>query len=155
MKSLRSAGSLVAARAAVRYSGLPWKEGASVKTERHVAPPASYASASAGGSKSARINPFDGLAFLISAINANAPPVIRRSIAARKPRGAGAALACCSSIAAGRARFAAAISSRLYASILVRMSVIGDVDQPVEAALRLAGIERLGRQRDPIFQIVG
>ena len=34
-------GQPVAARAAVRCSGLPWNEGASVSTERHVAPPAS------------------------------------------------------------------------------------------------------------------
>ena len=32
---------LVAARAAIRWSGLPWKDGASVNTERHAAPPAS------------------------------------------------------------------------------------------------------------------
>ena len=41
MKSLRSTGSAVAARAAVRYSGLPWNDGASVSTDRQAAPPAS------------------------------------------------------------------------------------------------------------------
>ena len=39
MKSLRSAGSFVAARAAVRNSGAPWKDGVSVSTERQAAPP--------------------------------------------------------------------------------------------------------------------
>ncbi len=39
MKSLRSTGSLVALRAAARYSGLPWNDGVSVSTERHAAPP--------------------------------------------------------------------------------------------------------------------
>ena len=38
MKSLRSAGSDVAARAAARYSGAPWKNGASVRTLSAAAP---------------------------------------------------------------------------------------------------------------------
>ena len=41
MKSLRSAGSEQAARAAVRNSGWPWNDGASVSTDRQAAPPAS------------------------------------------------------------------------------------------------------------------
>ena len=41
MKSLRSAGSASAARAAVRNSGAPWNDGASVSTDRQAAPPAS------------------------------------------------------------------------------------------------------------------
>ena len=40
MKSLRSTGRAQAARAARRSSSLPWKYGASVNTDRHVAPPA-------------------------------------------------------------------------------------------------------------------
>ncbi len=40
MKSLRNTGSAEAARAARKISRLPWNEGASVKTERQVAPPA-------------------------------------------------------------------------------------------------------------------
>ena len=39
MKSLRRTGSVTAARAATRYSGEPWKDGASVRMERQVAPP--------------------------------------------------------------------------------------------------------------------
>ena len=39
-KSLRKAGRAQAARAAVRNSGAPWKDGASVSTDRQVAPPA-------------------------------------------------------------------------------------------------------------------
>ena len=70
MKSLRSTGSLVAARAATMKSRWPWNDGVSVSTERQAAPPASYAFASAGGSKSARISPFDGEAFFTSAISA-------------------------------------------------------------------------------------
>ena len=38
MKSLRSTGRVQAARAALRCSALPWKYGASVSTERQVAP---------------------------------------------------------------------------------------------------------------------
>ncbi len=41
MKSLRSTGKCVAARAAMRSSALPWNEGASVKTDRQQAPPRS------------------------------------------------------------------------------------------------------------------
>ena len=41
MKSLRSTGRSVAARAATRNSGEPWNEGPSVRTERQAAPPAS------------------------------------------------------------------------------------------------------------------
>jgi hypothetical protein len=39
-KSLRSTGSGQAARAARRWSGDPWKNVASVSTDRHAAPPA-------------------------------------------------------------------------------------------------------------------
>ena len=40
MKSLRSTGSAHASRAALRYSGAPWKYSRSVSTDRHAAPPA-------------------------------------------------------------------------------------------------------------------
>ena len=40
MKSLRSTGSEVAARASTKNRPDPWKEGVSVRTDRQVAPPA-------------------------------------------------------------------------------------------------------------------
>ncbi len=73
MKSLRSTGSEAAARAAARNSGCPGT------TARRSAPTGTprrrphRPGASGGGSKSARIRPFDGLAFLISAISAKSP----------------------------------------------------------------------------------
>ena len=67
----------------------------------------------AAGSKSARIRPLDGEAFLISAIRARRPGARARSSAAMKPRGAGAALASRSISPWERARLRAATSSRL------------------------------------------
>ena len=55
----------------------------------------------AGGSKSARIRPLDGLAFLISAISAGRPAAMVRSSAARKPRGRRLRPCACASISAG------------------------------------------------------
>ena len=68
---------------------------------------------SAGGSKSARIKPLDGLAFLISAISANSPPARLASSAATKPRGGAASRARALISAGGTRDFAAAISWRL------------------------------------------
>ena len=41
MKSLRSTGRVVAARAATMKSRWPWNDGVSVSTDRQAAPPAS------------------------------------------------------------------------------------------------------------------
>ena len=71
MKSLRSTGSAHAARACAKMLGRALERGrvGRAPTGRWRRPPHRRA-ASAGGSKSARIRPFDGLAFLISAISA-------------------------------------------------------------------------------------
>src|ERR1019366_2824141 len=87
MKSLRSTGNATAARAARRCSGVPWKNFSSVRTDRHVAPPSRYARASVAGSKSGRISPPEGEAFLISAISPYLPRTVASFRAAPKPRG--------------------------------------------------------------------
>ena len=66
-----------------------------------------------GGSKSARIRPFEGLAFFTSAMSAGRPSARWRSMAFAKPRGGEAARARRSISACGIAAFAAAISWRL------------------------------------------
>ena len=69
--------------------------------------------ASAGGSKSARIRPLEGEAFLISAMRAHSPAACLALSALAKPRGAGCFRASASTTAAGRCVLAAATSSRL------------------------------------------
>ncbi len=150
---MRSTGSDVAARAAARCSGAPWKYGSSVSTERHVAPPLAYARASDGGSKSARMRPFDGLAFFTSAISAGSPRAMVFCSAARNPRGGEAAAARAFTSTSGRRAFAAAISSRFVASILARISVISpstvrDFDQPLQPVQRRALVNQSGGNRD-------
>jgi hypothetical protein len=112
MKSLRSAGNAPPrARQAVFGAAL---ERGRVCEHRQTRRAARLIGArELGGRDASRIVPFDGLAFLISAINAYPPALSRRSIAARNPRGAGAALAAKVISANGRSRLAAAISSRL------------------------------------------
>src|SRR5450830_656415 len=86
---------------------------------------------------------------------------MRRSIARTKPRGGKAAFASASRVASGRARFALAISSRLYSSILARMSDtshlrgVGHRNQAVKAAFGLTAVDRFGRQRGAFLQILG
>ncbi len=56
-----------------RLSKLPWKNFSSVSTDRHAAPPASYAFAILTGSKSGWITPLEGDAFLTSAMRPGLP----------------------------------------------------------------------------------
>ena len=87
MKSLRSAGRAVA----VARRGQEFRralKGGRVGQHRQAGGAAGLVGrASAGGSKSARIRPFDGLAFLISAISAKSPRGELAAMAAAKPRG--------------------------------------------------------------------
>src|ERR1035441_9707751 len=64
---------LTAPRICFRYCKDPWKNFSSVSTDRQLAPAASYSRAIRTGSKSGRITPADGEAFLTSAIRATEP----------------------------------------------------------------------------------
>jgi hypothetical protein len=75
------------------------------------------------GWKSSRSTPLLGLAFLISAITADAPAAIFARIAATKSRAGPAASASARSATSGRSRLAATTSSRFTARILRRMSL--------------------------------
>src|SRR5271156_4228924 len=87
-------------------------------------------------------------------MSAESPAASRRSIATKKPRGGPATLASRSIAASERSRFAAAISSRLYALILARMSdIVGYRDQAIEPALSFAGIDRMGGGMQPVFEV--
>ena len=121
-KSLRSTGREVAARAARRCSGEPRKNSRSVSTDRAAAPPRSYPAAMRGGSKSRRMRPRLGDARLISAMTAGRSSPIRASIAARKPRGAGASAARRRISASGTCRMPSSISSRLRSRMRARRS---------------------------------
>ena len=123
MKSFRSAGRLQAFRALIKYSGDPWNDGVSVKTDKQVAPPCSYACANSGGLKSGLINPFDGLAFLISAINPY-PDFVAFFKESAKKRTESASSAISSRSLIGSANFAFFTSSSLYSFIFSNMSVI-------------------------------
>jgi hypothetical protein len=68
MKSLRSTGRLVAARAARRSSSAPPKWNGSVSTDSAAAPPRSYACATSSTCIPSRIAPADGERRLCSAI---------------------------------------------------------------------------------------
>ena len=61
-------------RACARSAALPWKYCESVKTDRHAAPPRSYAAAIEAGSKLGCRSPLLGDAFLISAMRAGCRP---------------------------------------------------------------------------------
>ena len=50
------------------FSSAPWKKSTSVSTDKHAAPASSYCCAISAGLKFWRIIPFDGEAFLISAM---------------------------------------------------------------------------------------
>ena len=99
----------------MRNSGAPWKEGVSGQNRGGRQPhPPHRPAASAGGDRNRdRIRPFEGLAFLISAISAKSPRSILERIAAAKPRGASASVSRALSSASGTEALAAAISSRL------------------------------------------
>jgi len=68
MKSFRRTGISTACLTCSTYSSRPWKYFSSVSTLIASAPQRSYVLAMATGSKSARISPADGDAFLTSAI---------------------------------------------------------------------------------------
>ncbi len=67
-KSLRSTGVLTARAISARYSSRPRNQNGSVKHDIAAAPAASYSRATATGSMSGAIMPFEGEAFLTSAI---------------------------------------------------------------------------------------
>ena len=87
MKSLRRTGKATASRAACMSASDPWKCGPSVRTDRQVAPPASYARARSPGMISPRISPPEGEARLISAIRPHLPAISCRFSASPNPRG--------------------------------------------------------------------
>ncbi len=68
LKSFRSTGNGVTALTALRSSIFPLKKWGSVSTEMAAAPARVYSFAYCAGSMSTRISPFEGEAFLISAI---------------------------------------------------------------------------------------
>jgi hypothetical protein len=117
VKSLRSTGSPAADRAASRSVGEPPKYSRSVRTDRHVAPPAAYAVATSTGSRSGASGPFDGERRLTSAITAT-PPVAAVASAAANPRAGGRSAAANRSPATSRSSAAAAF--RWAATISVR-----------------------------------
>jgi len=92
-----------ASRICVRYSSLPWKYFSSVSTDIADAPVSSYLRAIATGSKSGRMIPFEGEAFLTSAIRrmsdradrtSPSPSLVRRgAMAALKSKGGSASRA--------------------------------------------------------------
>src|SRR5690606_30335140 len=75
------------------------------------------------GRKSWRITPFEGLAFLTSAMTAGSPAAMRRSIAAANPRTGGPSAARAARSASVVTTRRSATSSRLRARIRSRMSV--------------------------------
>ena len=83
------------------------------------------------------------------------PAASRCLIALAKPRGGSIAFASRSSSAAGRVRFAAAISARLSAAIYCRMSdIVRHHNQAVEPALGFAGIDRAGSKLEAALEIL-
>lgn len=87
MKSLRRSGISTERAAISKFAGEPRKKFFSVRTDSAAAPLPARDSASARGSKSARITPADGDAFLSSAITAGVPSAARRSAAPNGARG--------------------------------------------------------------------
>mmetsp|Transcript_5415 Transcript_5415/g.22199 ORF Transcript_5415/g.22199 Transcript_5415/m.22199 type:complete len:324 (-) Transcript_5415:16-987(-) len=74
MNSLHRSGHVTpASRMSWRFSNDPWKYFSSVSTDRHAAPPASYALAIFTGSKLGWMTPLDGDAFLTSAMSPGWP----------------------------------------------------------------------------------
>src|ERR1700689_2838050 len=101
------------------------------------------------------MRPREGLAFFISAISAYPPASRRRSIAAKNPRGGLAEFAACSRTAIGRARFAAAVSSRLKAAVPARISaIVRNFDQPIESAFGFARVDGMGRRVQAVFKVL-
>ena len=80
-------------------------------------------------------------------------------MAARKPRGAGAALAACFE----RGERARALGGRDLGALVgldrgqdvSHLSAIGDRDQAIEAAFGLAGIDRFGGELDRLLEVLG
>src|SRR5581483_8592358 len=79
VKSLRSTGRSTAARASVRSPTEPPKNASSVSTDRHAAPPLSYALATTDGTRPGARSPRDGDRRLISAITDRPSPASARS----------------------------------------------------------------------------
>mmetsp|Transcript_734 Transcript_734/g.1696 ORF Transcript_734/g.1696 Transcript_734/m.1696 type:complete len:237 (+) Transcript_734:584-1294(+) len=92
MNSLHSSGQVTPEeRMSSRFSKPPWKNFSSVSTDRHAAPPASYALPILTGSKLGWITPLLGDAFLTSAMSAGCPVALNCSLMApTKSRGGGA-----------------------------------------------------------------
>src|SRR5882724_8572191 len=86
MKSLRRQGREILADACSRLSSEPRKNSSSVSTDSAAAPACSNSRASSAGRKSARIKPFEGDAFLSSAMIAGPCCEVRRS-RSRNPLG--------------------------------------------------------------------
>ena len=123
-KSFRSSGRLTALRTCRKYSNDPWKNFSSVSTERQLAPAASYSRAMRAGSKSGRITPADGEAFLTSAISANRPAADFRSAPAKSRRSPRARSAACKSSAVS-VRCGSRATSRCFSLTMVSRIVIG------------------------------
>src|SRR5438477_9079409 len=109
---------------------------------------------SAGMNSPGRSTPLLGLAFLISAITALLPAAILRRNAPSKSRVSTRLSASARIASSGTLFFAAAISSRLTAMILSRISamsgreLLGNIDELPQLALGRAGIERRACLRD-------
>src|SRR5580658_506350 len=125
MKSLRRQGIVVAADALRRFSREPWKNFSSVRTESTAAPAFCISVASAEGSKSGRIRPLEGEAFLSSAMMAGSRRAFARSASA-KPRGVCSAAAC-SSAAISAVFLRSAMTARVCARISGRYIVCSPV----------------------------
>src|SRR5262245_19165041 len=109
------------------------------------------------GTKSARSTPLLGLAFLTSAITALSPAVILRRIAPSKSRVSTRLSASARMASIGIFFCAAAISSRLTATIFSRMSAmsdgqgLGQMHQLIELGPSGTGLQRGARLVQPIL----
>src|SRR5690606_5724974 len=103
------------------------------------------------------MRPFEGLAFLISAMRPNWPAARFSSRAVRKPRGAAASRARAFTSSSGRRIRAAAISSRLYVSIFFSTSAIESLavrhlDEFFEPVHGLSLVHRSSREGHALLQ---
>mmetsp|Transcript_3746 Transcript_3746/g.10149 ORF Transcript_3746/g.10149 Transcript_3746/m.10149 type:complete len:216 (+) Transcript_3746:574-1221(+) len=123
MNSLHRSGHVTpASRINVRFSNEPWKYFSSVRTERHAAPPASYALAIFTGSKLGWMTPLDGDAFLTSAMRPGWPVDFHWSLMAPTKSRAGSWFwMAVRTWTRGKRSFCFASHSSLYQTISSRM----------------------------------
>ena len=136
-----------------------------MRTDKQLAPPRWYAWAKAVGSKSARIWPFDGEAFLISAIRPKPSDSTACRRAFENPRAGKAVLAAASTSTKGRDTCRALICSRLSVQIRSRISLtgvslsyrwgraVGDLYQLLQFLFGMTIVDRPGCQLHAVREI--